>query len=969
MSDLPIGFVLPPPINQNEEQLNYNTVNNNAQLEDDRIPGSPVYTKPDDSHSDAPLLAESQEKNDSKMEILELEPAYNTEPLELAEQAKLRTFYQDEASSEMKRIDYVLVYQVQVDESKEKDEDEEQKEKHREIFLKNLEQKGLQFRIIEEKELMFVLCHAPDELLKKWAEILRMRMPLKEADHPPMKNLWGRLWESFPSVFEPFDFHDEVEDKMNPYCYFTAMFTEAREDRFALKQMGMDNFFTVADRNRIVHNILSRTEYGALETNEEENPDDYLTKKFGIDHLIQDGVYTAAYPLHDGPYEWDDIAMGSAWTESGKLMNERQKLFYSWASWRTWYKKQPMERIRSYFGEKIALYFAWLGFYTWFLFPPAVLGVLCFIYGIATSGDDEISQQVCDGPAGNYEMCPLCDKGCDVWTLGEACTNLRVSHWFDNKSTILFAVVMALWGTLFLEFWKRKQNELAYEWDLFDYETGTQVIRPQFELKAKTAAAKAAKAKEAWWQVNPITMMTEPFMPLSEQIPKLSASISTVVFMVCVVVMAVVAVIVYRTFVGFQVHSSSSESIRKNGSLITSATASFLSLVVIQILSRVYQKLAIFLTDYECPRTETQYEDSYTMKMFVFQFVNYYSAIFYVAFFKGRFVGYPGNYNKIFGVRQEECQPGGCLLEVTIQLGFIMVGKQIMNNCAEIAIPVMKAWWARRKLANQDGGNDKSMKERLMTQWQADYCLIEQPPLNLFYEYLEMVIQFGFTTLFVAAFPLAPLFAFLNNVIEIKLDAYKFVTQNRRPWAEKAEDIGSWFSILEGIAIIAVITNALIIANTSTVLLKLYYKWFYTGSYSGDNEEYTDFTLTIANYTAINPELASQLSGDLCRYQDFRTPATDPNPYVRTKVYYELLAMRLAFVLIFENFVFAIKQFIAYLVPDMPGHVQSEKAREDYVTKQVLYDAEKAADLRLRKKEGVDESGETKTKHFQDTSL
>jgi len=36
------------------------------------------------------------------------------------------------------------------------------------------------------------------------------------------------------------------------------------------------------------------------------------------------------------------------------------------------------------------------------------------------------------------------------------------------------------------------------------------------------------------------------------------------------------------------------------------------------------------------------------MKMFLFQFVNYYSSCFYVAFFKGKFVGYPGAYTYMF---------------------------------------------------------------------------------------------------------------------------------------------------------------------------------------------------------------------------------------------------------------------------------------------------------------------------------
>ena len=45
--------------------------------------------------------------------------------------------------------------------------------------------------------------------------------------------------------------------------------------------------------------------------------------------------------------------------------------------------------------------------------------------------------------------------------------------------------------------------------------------------------------------------------------------------------------------------------------------------------------------------------------------------------------------------------------------------------------------------------------------------------LGLLDEYLELTVQYGFITLFVAAFPLAPLFALINNIFEIRLDANK----------------------------------------------------------------------------------------------------------------------------------------------------------------------------------------------------
>jgi hypothetical protein len=73
--------------------------------------------------------------------------------------------------------------------------------------------------------------------------------------------------------------------------------------------------------------------------------------------------------------------------------------------------------------------------------------------------------------------------------------------------------------------------------------------------------------------------------------------------------------------------------------------------------------------------------------------------------------------------------------------------------------------------------------------------------------YFVSVLQFGFVTLFVAAFPLAPLFALLNNLIEIRLDAYKFLVTNRRPMPARAEDLGVWTPILDGISKLAVLTN------------------------------------------------------------------------------------------------------------------------------------------------------------------
>ena len=54
------------------------------------------------------------------------------------------------------------------------------------------------------------------------------------------------------------------------------------------------------------------------------------------------------------------------------------------------------------------------------------------------------------------------------------------------------------------------------------------------------------------------------------------------------------------------------------------------------------------------------------------------------------------------------------------------------------------------------------------------------------------VIQYGYLTLFAACLPVAPILALVNNVIEIKTDAIKYVKNMQRPNYRGAQDIGVW---------------------------------------------------------------------------------------------------------------------------------------------------------------------------------
>ena len=180
----------------------------------------------------------------------------------------------------------------------------------------------------------------------------------------------------------------------------------------------------------------------------------------------------------------------------------------------------------------------------------------------------------------------------------------------------------------------------------------------------------------------------EPYLPRLTQLKRSACSASIIVTMVLLVIAAVAGVILYRAAMIAALSATTDQQIQLNARIITSTSASALNLVAITILSKVYGKLAILLTDWENPRTSNEYRDNMTIKMFMFEFVNYYSSLFYIAFFKsGLIVGTPGRYTRVRGDRLEGCDPNGCLVELFIQLTVIMVGKQLFSAFTEYAIP------------------------------------------------------------------------------------------------------------------------------------------------------------------------------------------------------------------------------------------------------------------------------------------
>lgn len=74
-------------------------------------------------------------------------------------------------------------------------------------------------------------------------------------------------------------------------------------------------------------------------------------------------------------------------------------------------------------------------------------------------------------------------------------------------------------------------------------------------------------------------------------------------------------------------------------------------------------------------------------------------------------------------------------------------------------------------------------------------------------DYLEMYIQFGYVVLFASISPFASIFAFFNNIIELKIDAYKLCCVYRRPFARRAKNTGAWHLAFEILVVMSIISN------------------------------------------------------------------------------------------------------------------------------------------------------------------
>lgn len=342
------------------------------------------------------------------------------------------------------------------------------------------------------------------------------------------------------------------------------------------------------------------------------------------------------------------------------------------------------------------------------------------------------------------------------------------------------------------------------------------------------------------------------------------------------------------------------------------------------------------------PRTQSEFDNSFTLKLYLLQFVNNYSSIFYITFIRSVVLGEPGRFADRFGHRGDHCNIFGCMSEVSLQMLIIMVGKQILRKSIYLATPSVLRLWRRvrpKPPPDRDSRLYTGTEQRMLS----DLRLLEWNPLTLFDEYLEMVIQFGFVTLFAAALPLAPLFAFINNLLELRWDATMIMRDYRRPVAAPTNSIGVWRFIMNAVVQISVMTNACMLAFTSDYVPRFVYKHYH--SKDGTLRGYVG---SILQEFAVSELRTPATNETVCYFAVQRYPPVLVQPKRNRDQYWRLLAYRFLFVLLFRTVVSLMSMVLEWAIPPKSQRLELQEKREAYYISETILEHERQ-NMRNRK--------------------
>ena len=168
----------------------------------------------------------------------------------------------------------------------------------------------------------------------------------------------------------------------------------------------------------------------------------------------------------------------------------------------------------------------------------------------------------------------------------------------------------------------------------------------------------------------------------------------------------------------------------------------------IKIMSYFFGYAADFLNEWENHEKTSIAEMHLSMKTVIFEFINNYFSLFFIAFIK-----------EALG---DKCQNDDCLFELNLQIITILL-TEFLFNFVEIGLPFYEDWSNKREYKK----NYPEGTEIDFTPHNIHQQLVAKEFSSLRDDYIEILLQFGYLTFFSVAAPLAPFLCFLSVLMEV----------------------------------------------------------------------------------------------------------------------------------------------------------------------------------------------------------
>ncbi|TPX61719.1 hypothetical protein PhCBS80983_g00991 [Powellomyces hirtus] len=359
----------------------------------------------------------------------------------------------------------------------------------------------------------------------------------------------------------------------------------------------------------------------------------------------------------------------------------------------------------------------------------------------------------------------------------------------------VYGVALSLWSIVFIALWNRQASSYATRWGTRNY-SKIEKIRPEF--------------RPTKMMVDPVTHERQPFYPywkrwVFQSAVTLPTTLASIAFLSSVVFVIVTSDVFFhrfydgpgKSFVGF---------------LPTIGYAA-----AIPTLQSYYARLATRLSEAENYSTDTQYAASFAQKLFTFNSLVAFFALFAESYLFIPFSTYIGARLKSQGWISSmafDLGPGS----MQARLAYLVITAQVINAFTEVVVPLLttKYGTVRKGL---EKNNQERQKETEEESWvRRARKEFERPAYDVAGDYSEMAIQFGYIMLFSTSYSLTPLFCLLNNFFELRTDAFKICKATRRPTPQRADNIGPW---LNNLRLIAYVGSSLTIPS----LVTLYRNW------------------------------------------------------------------------------------------------------------------------------------------------